>query len=77
MTAVLHRSKIAKVIVGRCRRVETVTQRDDKVRVACPATGDPHRFNATNPVHRITKFTDKESGFVRYRKESNDNLGTN
>ncbi len=77
MTAVLHDSKIARVIVGRFRCAESVTHRDNSVCPACPATGDRHWFNAMNQVHRITQFTNKESEFVRYRKESNENLGTN
>ncbi|GAA2314281.1 hypothetical protein GCM10010149_77110 [Nonomuraea roseoviolacea subsp. roseoviolacea] len=42
-----------------------------------PAKGDWYWFVTTNPTHRITKFTDKESEFVRYREELNENLGTN
>ncbi|WP_336212703.1 endolytic transglycosylase MltG [Nonomuraea sp. LPB2021202275-12-8] len=42
-----------------------------------PAKGDWRWFVTTDPVHRITKFTNKESEFVRYRKELDDNLGTN
>ncbi|MFE3451083.1 endolytic transglycosylase MltG [Nonomuraea sp. NPDC059194] len=41
-----------------------------------PAKGRWHWFVTTNPEHRITKFTDKESEFVRYREELNDYLGT-
>ncbi|MFC7584045.1 endolytic transglycosylase MltG [Nonomuraea antimicrobica] len=41
-----------------------------------PADGDWHWFVTTDPAHRITKFTDKESEFVRYREELNKNLGT-
>ncbi|MET9340550.1 endolytic transglycosylase MltG [Nonomuraea sp. NPDC003804] len=41
-----------------------------------PARGDWNWFVTTNPEHRITKFTDKESEFVRYREELNDYLGT-
>ncbi|MEO3888811.1 endolytic transglycosylase MltG [Nonomuraea sp. B5E05] len=41
-----------------------------------PAEGDWHWFVTTDPAHRITKFTDKESEFVRYREELNKNLGT-
>ncbi|MEW9554322.1 endolytic transglycosylase MltG [Nonomuraea sp. NPDC050783] len=41
-----------------------------------PAKGDWHWFVTTDPAHRITKFTDKESEFVRYREELNKNLGT-
>ncbi|MGW4964898.1 endolytic transglycosylase MltG [Nonomuraea sp. NPDC004186] len=41
-----------------------------------PAQGDWHWFVTTDPAHRITKFTDKESEFVRYREELNKNLGT-
>ncbi|MET7464300.1 endolytic transglycosylase MltG [Nonomuraea sp. NPDC005501] len=42
-----------------------------------PAKGDWYWFVATDPAHRITKFTDKESEFVRYREELNEHLGTN
>ncbi|MCK2216693.1 endolytic transglycosylase MltG [Actinomadura sp. ATCC 31491] len=41
-----------------------------------PAKGDWHWFVTTDPAHRITKFTNKESEFVRYREELNKNLGT-
>ncbi|MEV4170385.1 endolytic transglycosylase MltG [Nonomuraea sp. NPDC049709] len=41
-----------------------------------PAEGDWHWFVTTDPAHRITKFTNKESEFVRYREELNKNLGT-
>jgi UPF0755 protein len=41
-----------------------------------PAEGDWHWFVTTDPAHRITKFTNKESEFVRYREELNRNLGT-
>ncbi|MFF4193435.1 endolytic transglycosylase MltG [Nonomuraea sp. NPDC001831] len=41
-----------------------------------PAAGDWHWFVTTDPAHRITKFTNKESEFVRYREELNKNLGT-
>ncbi|MEU7894996.1 endolytic transglycosylase MltG [Nonomuraea sp. NPDC049152] len=41
-----------------------------------PAKGHWNWFVTTNPEHRITKFTDKESEFVRYREELNDYLGT-
>ncbi|MFK4042894.1 endolytic transglycosylase MltG [Nonomuraea wenchangensis] len=41
-----------------------------------PADGDWHWFVTTDPAHRITKFTNKESEFVRYREELNKNLGT-
>ncbi|MEU6714818.1 endolytic transglycosylase MltG [Nonomuraea sp. NPDC046802] len=40
-----------------------------------PAEGDWHWFVTTDPAHRITKFTNKESEFVRYREELNKNLG--
>ncbi|MEV0388339.1 endolytic transglycosylase MltG [Nonomuraea sp. NPDC050643] len=40
-----------------------------------PAEGDWHWFVTTDPKHRITKFTNKESEFVRYREELNKNLG--
>ncbi|MFC4111313.1 endolytic transglycosylase MltG [Nonomuraea zeae] len=40
-----------------------------------PAEGDWHWFVTTDPAHRITKFTDEESEFVRYREELNKNLG--
>ncbi|MGN9842865.1 endolytic transglycosylase MltG [Nonomuraea sp. H19] len=42
-----------------------------------PAKGDWRWFVTTDPAHRITKFTDKESEFVRYREELNKNLGAN
>ncbi|MEV4897918.1 endolytic transglycosylase MltG, partial [Nonomuraea sp. NPDC055795] len=42
-----------------------------------PAEGDWYWFVTTDPEHRITKFTDKESEFVRYREELNEYLGTN
>ncbi|WP_223166485.1 endolytic transglycosylase MltG [Nonomuraea sp. SYSU D8015] len=42
-----------------------------------PAKGDWHWFVTTDPAHRITKFTNKESEFVRYREELNKNLGAN
>jgi UPF0755 protein len=42
-----------------------------------PAKGAWRWFVTTDPVHRITKFTNEESEFVRYRKELNENLGTN
>ncbi|MDF2704875.1 MAG: mltG [Nonomuraea muscovyensis] len=42
-----------------------------------PAKGDWYWFVTTDPAHRITKFTDKESEFVRYREELHQNLGTN
>ncbi|MEU8251715.1 endolytic transglycosylase MltG [Nonomuraea sp. NPDC048916] len=41
-----------------------------------PAKGDWYWFVTTDPAHRITKFTDKESEFVRYREELNEYLGT-
>lgn len=41
-----------------------------------PARGDWHWFVTTDPAHRITKFTNKESEFVRYREELNRNLRT-
>lgn len=40
-----------------------------------PAQGSWLWFVTTDPEHRITKFTDKESEFVRYRKELNGKLG--
>ncbi|NJP92696.1 endolytic transglycosylase MltG [Nonomuraea sp. FMUSA5-5] len=40
-----------------------------------PAEGDWQWFVTTDPRHRITKFTSKESEFVRYREELNKNLG--
>ncbi|MEV0621059.1 endolytic transglycosylase MltG [Nonomuraea sp. NPDC050404] len=40
-----------------------------------PAEGDWRWFVTTDPAHRITKFTNKESEFVRYREELNKNLG--
>ncbi|RVX42374.1 UPF0755 protein [Nonomuraea polychroma] len=42
-----------------------------------PAKGDWHWFVTTDPARRITKFTNKESEFVRYREELNKNLGAN
>lgn len=42
-----------------------------------PAKGDWCWFVTTDPAHRITKFTDKESEFVRYREVLHQNLGTN
>ncbi|MER5318316.1 endolytic transglycosylase MltG [Streptosporangium roseum] len=41
-----------------------------------PGQGDWFRFVTTAPEHRITKFTDKESEFVRYREDLNSYLGT-
>lgn len=41
-----------------------------------PGRGDWFWFVTTDPEHRITKFTDKESEFVRYREELNRYLGT-
>ncbi|WP_326823616.1 endolytic transglycosylase MltG [Streptosporangium sp. NBC_01756] len=41
-----------------------------------PDQGDWLWFVTTDPEHRITKFTDKESEFVRYREELNRYLGT-
>ncbi|MEU7004398.1 endolytic transglycosylase MltG [Nonomuraea sp. NPDC046570] len=41
-----------------------------------PAEGDWYWFVTTDPEHRITKFTNKESEFVRYREELNEYLGT-
>jgi len=43
----------------------------------CPEGDNRGWFVVTDPVHRITKFANKESRFVRYRKELNENLGTN
>lgn len=40
-----------------------------------PDQGDWFWFVTTTPEHRITKFTDKESEFVRYREELNRYLG--
>ncbi|MEV4377969.1 endolytic transglycosylase MltG [Streptosporangium sp. NPDC049644] len=40
-----------------------------------PDQGDWFWFVTTDPEHRITKFTDKESEFVRYREELNRYLG--
>jgi len=40
-----------------------------------PDQGDWFGFVTTDPEHRITKFTDKESEFVRYREELNKHLG--
>ena len=41
-----------------------------------PDRGDWFWFVTTDPKHRITKFTDTESEFVRYREELNRYLGT-
>ncbi|MEV8637409.1 endolytic transglycosylase MltG [Streptosporangium sp. NPDC051023] len=41
-----------------------------------PDQGDWFWFVTTDPEHRITKFTDKESEFVRYREQLNRYLGT-
>ncbi len=41
-----------------------------------PDRGDWFWFVTTDPAHRITKFTDKESEFVRYREQLNRYLGT-
>ncbi|WP_440104421.1 endolytic transglycosylase MltG [Streptosporangium sp. H16] len=40
-----------------------------------PDQGDWFWFVTTDPEHRITQFTDKESEFVRYREELNRYLG--
>ncbi|MER5643804.1 endolytic transglycosylase MltG [Streptosporangium sp. NPDC002524] len=45
------------------------------IAVLQPDQGDWFWFVTTNPEHRITKFTDKESEFVRYREELNRYLG--
>ncbi|GAA4575383.1 hypothetical protein GCM10023193_73840 [Planotetraspora kaengkrachanensis] len=42
-----------------------------------PASGDWYWFVTTDPGRRITKFTDKEAEFLKYREELNKNLGTN
>ncbi|MGI5289317.1 endolytic transglycosylase MltG [Nonomuraea polychroma] len=42
-----------------------------------PAKGDWYWFVTTDPARRITKFTNKESEFVRYREELNKNLRAN
>ncbi|GII58212.1 hypothetical protein Pth03_66010 [Planotetraspora thailandica] len=42
-----------------------------------PADGDWYWFVTTDPRKRITKFTDKESEFLKYRDELNRNLRTN
>ncbi|GAA1279515.1 hypothetical protein Psi02_67850 [Planotetraspora silvatica] len=42
-----------------------------------PTSGDWYWFVTTDPGRRITKFTDKEAEFVKYREELNKNLGTN
>jgi UPF0755 protein len=42
-----------------------------------PADGDWYWFVTTDPRNRITKFTDKEADFLKYREELNRNLGTN
>ncbi|WP_308250883.1 endolytic transglycosylase MltG [Nonomuraea rhizosphaerae] len=41
-----------------------------------PAKGNWRWFVTTDPAHRITKFTNKESEFVRYREEFHRYLGT-
>lgn len=41
-----------------------------------PDQGDWLWFVTTNPERRITKFTEKESDFVRYREDLNRYLGT-
>ncbi|SFI93397.1 UPF0755 protein [Streptosporangium canum] len=41
-----------------------------------PDQGDWLWFVTIDPEHRITKFTDKESEFVRYREDLNSYLGT-
>ncbi|MCW2878529.1 MAG: aminodeoxychorismate lyase [Sphaerisporangium sp.] len=40
-----------------------------------PAKGDWYWFVTIDPEHRITKFTDKESEFVKFREELNKRLG--
>ncbi|GAA1009455.1 ABC transporter substrate-binding protein [Acrocarpospora pleiomorpha] len=40
-----------------------------------PAKGDWYWFVTTDPGRRITKFTDKEAEFVKYREELNRYLG--
>ncbi|MFG1948971.1 hypothetical protein [Nonomuraea sp. NPDC048826] len=61
-------------------RRESVTLRDlrartpDSGRTAASRGG---RFGGQPQVHRITKFTYKESEFVRYRIELNEKLGMN
>ncbi|WP_308250390.1 endolytic transglycosylase MltG [Sphaerisporangium fuscum] len=40
-----------------------------------PAKGDWYWFVTIDPEHRITKFTDKESEFVKLREELNKRLG--
>lgn len=40
-----------------------------------PDQGDWFWFVTIDPEHRITKFTDTESEFVRYREELNRYLG--
>lgn len=42
-----------------------------------PAKGDWYWFVTTDPGRRITKFTDKESEFVKYREELNRYLRVN
>ncbi|WP_061295340.1 endolytic transglycosylase MltG [Herbidospora cretacea] len=42
-----------------------------------PAKGDWYWFVTTDPGRRITKFTDNEGEFVKYREELNRYLGTN
>ncbi|MFB9253560.1 endolytic transglycosylase MltG [Sphaerisporangium melleum] len=40
-----------------------------------PAKGDWYWFVTVDPQHRITKFTDKESEFVKYREELHKRVG--
>ncbi|GAA3833343.1 hypothetical protein GCM10022226_63390 [Sphaerisporangium flaviroseum] len=40
-----------------------------------PATGDWYWFVTIDPERRITKFTDRESEFVKFREELNKRLG--
>ncbi|MEU7694882.1 endolytic transglycosylase MltG [Microbispora hainanensis] len=42
-----------------------------------PAEGAWYWFVTTDPRHKITKFTDKEAEFRKYREELNRYLGTN
>jgi UPF0755 protein len=42
-----------------------------------PAQGDWYWFVTTDPRRRITKFTDKEAEFMKYREELNKYLRTN
>lgn len=85
-TGTMAPTKIAKV-GGHVHTGTDVSYRCEVVTVgnysACtpgigrPATGRGRGLGRTCQVRRITKFTSKESEFVRYRKEPNEKLGTN